>query len=971
MNLFTRRRSGPIEWPDLLAMLQKGNFAATVEALRDLDETQRAELGHKLVALRGDAGTWFNPQQATAYAVAAVGCASTAAKAVTVIARRGWPWSAIQPQPVLRAAADRGVPWLGDLATRLAGKLPRDGGSLRSWRLVADLVVATGVPVPTGERFVDGWLLSLQISERNSVVADRLRSSPFTDALLPHAFERDQIAFTVGHHDPDTGKWVTWPGILFAAAALVDEGRFPRADILDRCLDALLAVRPKAVLHAFVSFHDKLAPTEAEVAERTTIYLKLLTDAMGSVATMAQKVLKTAEAAGGVELESLLDASRTVLTRSEKGLVKAQLIWLEKLAKRHPTRVAEIAEVVAVAADHPDVQARDRSAAFLAKHAAPGATGVQVVPPEPDLLTAPVGAADMPEPIATPDELAEEIAALDQTDWQTVPFERVLAAVVRMHAADPVGLRAAIAPVMQRAHNRIGDGWWGSEGHRRTVAMFTAVLNKAAGLPFVLDDAARALKGTPADLRLGNSYAKLQGVLTIRLAEIVMRLSTDPVPSLVATPTLVNGLLDPAALVERLARAEREGWQPWKRDLRQALYRLPADADPDTLRQARTLTSDAGRTLVEWLETGGAGRPDVRVVRVHRQRAERGRYLEWLPESRFYATSSPDRSGLDPYWLTELAAPPVVNADSSDGLGLAALWPAVLPSQREIVAACLLPLVAGAADLDSGRGNVQLLPLLADLAGPVGPATLTAVAYGLAATQPDERIAALDALMALGGAADFDGGELGAQLARMAGTKLIVLSRVVTQLEEAGRIAPALTWRIASGALGGLLPAETSRPAPGPAITPPASAAPLTRAAARAAARDLAAAFGSAAAPGSAAASTSAATSGPAAASGSAETSGSAAATTSAATSGSAGASGSAGVTAASGAAVRGGGAGADGKAHVTPRGLPDLLTLASTTAAASGSRGEVPGLADLAARKGSTRLVVEAKRLHRTLTTT
>ncbi|MFF5229791.1 DUF6493 family protein [Dactylosporangium sp. NPDC000521] len=957
MNLFARRRSGPIEWPDLLPMLQKGNFAATVEALRDLDEPHRAELGRKLVALRGDAGTWFNPQQATAYAVAAVGCASTAAKAVTVIARRGWPWSPIQPQPVLRAAADRGVPWLGELATRLAAKLPRDGGSLPPWRLVADLVVATGVPVPTSERFVDGWLLSLQVTEHDKAMLDKLRSSPFTDVLLPHAFERDQIAFTVGRHDPASGKWITLPGILFAVAALVEEGRFPRADILDRCLDALLASRPKSVLHAFVSFHDELAPTEAEVAERTTIYLKLLTDAMGSVATMAQKALKTAEAAGTLELESLLDASRTVLTRSEKGLVKAQLIWLEKLAKRHPARIAEFAEVFAVAADHPDVQTRDRSAAFLAKHAVAGVVDVQVVSPEPDLLTAPVAAADMPEPIASPDELAEEIAALDQTDWQTVPFERVLAAVVRMHAADPVGLRAAIAPVLQRAGNRIGDGWWGTDGHRRTVAMVTAALNKAAGLPFVLDDAARALKGTPADFRLGNAYAKLQGVLTLRLAEIVVRLSTDPVPSLVATPTLVNGLIDPAALVERLARAEREGWQPWKRDLRQALYRLPTGVDDDTLRQARALTSDAGRALVEWLENGGVGRPDVRVVRVHRQRAERGRYLEWLPESRFYATSTPDRSGLDPYWLTELTAPPVVNGDSSSGLGLAALWPAVLPSQREVVAACLLPLIAGAADLDSGRGDAKLLPLLADLAGPVGPATLTALAYGLAASQPDERIAALDALVALGAADGFDGGELGGQLARMAGTKLIVLSRVVTQLEDAGRIAPALTWRIAAGALGGLLPAETGKPAPGPAITPPASAVPLTRAAARDSmtASDSAAASSSTAASASGSASTTASGAGSGSASGVGSGSGSAS---------------GAGSGPASGAAVRSGGGGVDGKAHVTPRGLPDLLTLASSTAAASGCRGEVPGLADLAARKGSTRLVVEAKRLHRTLTT-
>ncbi|MET7422634.1 DUF6493 family protein [Dactylosporangium sp. NPDC005555] len=1043
MSLFGPRRSGPIDWPALQTMLQKGNFAATVDALRDLDEPQRAELGKELVALRRDAGTWFNEQQATAYAVAAVGCASTAAKAVTVITRHGWPWSSIRTQPVLRAAADRGAPWLGELATRMADKLPRDAGFF-PWRFTSDLLLAAGVPAPTGERFVDGWLLSVQASRRERTVLDAMRDSPFTDTLLPVAFERDGIAAAGGTYDQATGKWQTTPDILLAVATLTEEGRFPRADALDRCLDALLGSRPTAVLHAFVRFHDALAPTGSEIAERVTIYLKLLADAAGSVATMAQKVLKAADAAGALELESLLDASRTVLARSEKGLIKAQLIWLEKLAKRLPARAAEIAEVVAVATDHPDVQSRDRAAAFLARHGTPTTpAGPQVAAPVPDLLTAAV-VADMPDPITSPDELAEEIAVLDQADWETVPFERVLAALVRMHAADPVGLRAAIAPVMQRAGNRIGNSWWAGDAHRHAGALLTAALNKAAGLPFVLDGAARLLRGTPADVQLSNSYAKLHGVLMLRIAEIVVRLSTEPVPALVATPTQVNGLLDPAALVERLARAEREGWQPWKRDLRQALYRLPADVDPATLRQARTLRSDAGRTLVEWLEAGGVGTPDVRVVRVHRQHAERGRYLDWLPESRFYAASTPARSGLDPYWLTELTPPAVVNADHGSH-SWAALWPAVLPTQREVVAACLLPLIAGSADLDSSRGDARLLPLLAEVTGPVGPATLTAVAYGLAASQADERIAALDALMALaalspatspahtsvpvspgvsgvsgspsvrgtltphaaagaspshaaagafassvapggsaspasptapgaavsladtgatdalnapgaafsstaqgaafsptaldasgspaaagavvslggvggadgdGGSGGFDGRELGAQLARMVGTKLIVLSRAVAQLEDAARIAPAMTWQVAAGALGELLPAEHAKPAAGPVITPPAPAitpaGPMTRVAARIA---RAAANGGVA-----------------------------------------------------GASAGGAKEATDGKSHVTPRGLPDLLTLASTAAAASGSRGEVPGLAELAARKGSTRLVVEAKRLHRTL---
>jgi hypothetical protein len=46
------------------------------------------------------------------------------------------------------------------------------------------------------------------------------------------------------------------------------------------------------------------------------------------------------------------------------------------------------------------------------------------------------------------------------------------------------------------------------------------------------------------------------------------------------------------------------------------------------------------------------------------------------------------------------------------------------------------------------------------------------------------------------------------------------------------------------------------------------------------------------------------------------------------------------------------------------PRGTPDLLTLAAETAAAGPGRVEIAGLAETAARKGSSRLVVEARRL-------
>ncbi|GAA4573849.1 hypothetical protein GCM10023176_39660 [Micromonospora coerulea] len=51
------------------------------------------------------------------------------------------------------------------------------------------------------------------------------------------------------------------------------------------------------------------------------------------------------------------------------------------------------------------------------------------------------------------------------------------------------------------------------------------------------------------------------------------------------------------------------------------------------------------------------------------------------------------------------------------------------------------------------------------------------------------------------------------------------------------------------------------------------------------------------------------------------------------------------------------------------PCGTPDLLSQAVETAGATGVRVEVPGLADVVARGGASRLVTEARRLATALT--
>jgi hypothetical protein len=54
----------------------------------------------------------------------------------------------------------------------------------------------------------------------------------------------------------------------------------------------------------------------------------------------------------------------------------------------------------------------------------------------------------------------------------------------------------------------------------------------------------------------------------------------------------------------------------------------------------------------------------------------------------------------------------------------------------------------------------------------------------------------------------------------------------------------------------------------------------------------------------------------------------------------------------------------------VAPRGLPDLLALATEVAQAVGGRGEIAGLTEVAERRGSSRLITEARRLNTLLTT-
>jgi hypothetical protein len=119
-------------------------------------------------------------------------------------------------------------------------------------------------------------------------------------------------------------------------------------------------------------------------------------------------------------------------------------------------------------------------------------------------------------------------------------------------------------------------------------------------------------------------------------------------------------------------------------------------------------------------------------------------------------------------------------------------WPSVLPAQREIVAAHMIPHLRYQTASKDNDG--PLLPLLVE-AGTAGLAVHLALAYGLAAELPLNRAHAVDALLILAARDQLDGSRLGDLAGQLVARGDIALNRVVPCLRDTARSgAPRQIW---------------------------------------------------------------------------------------------------------------------------------------------------------------------------------
>ncbi|MFF0474625.1 DUF6493 family protein [Streptomyces sp. NPDC004284] len=811
----------------LLSAVRAGEAGRVPALLEPLDAAERKLALVRLKALRAEvrAGKWATPPYVpsrirSALYVAGAGCVPTPAAAASWLGARDLQlWEEDKPL-ALAAIGDRDPEWAADLAGRLAG---RRTVAENSYPLLHGLIVRAGYTVPPTDGYVTGWAWHIT----DDRLVERLREDPQTPVLVAHALAMaeapERLTRPLGRR-PERH----WPTAL---RTLVEEGVLDRAQLLDVCVSRLLRGGPLRSLRLPLEMVQLLAPDAEELRARIPDWVGIAADAPSLVAGYAQDVLTELASAGTLPVGALAEMTSGVLFRTEKKLVRAQLALVGKVLAREPGAAGELLPAVTEAFGNEDTEIQERALKLVGRHL-----------PDVDAETRRelAEAAGLLSP--THRRAAEELFGADLGQEEGLPYEEILppvpeaqrvappATTVEALMAELVVKRLSEEPV---AFERALDGLV-RHAHRDRAAVAEAVreafpaprweqqthyfTHEAHGIHVVLAGLLGLLNPTLVDFHRTKGHGAdsclhqaLSGVLDARLWEAAALVGTDALPFLLATPTWHTGAIDPLVLVERLREYREAGVEPAPADLAQALLRV-LRADPSAGRaaeEAAALGTAAGRRLAAWLREETTVGATVRFLQRDEDKTLRRYYLF-------------DRIVVD------LGERPVVRAEfppAFQWLGGAleatprrchhwvegrAQWAPVLPADRELLAACLLPTLAHSAEADA-RGATEPLTALAEADGPVGRAVLLALAFGLGCVDADDRLRAVDAVLVLASRGELNARRLGEELAWLVAEGAVKPNR----LADAARTAAATgaygtVWAI----LEAMLPEPATRAKP-------------------------------------------------------------------------------------------------------------------------------------------------------------
>ncbi|MFI9583295.1 DUF6493 family protein [Streptomyces sp. NPDC052236] len=591
---------------ELLDAVRKGRAQDVPGLLKPLTPAERKACLAELKALRTEVRGWGwdrwqeRSQVQRALLPAGAGCHTGAAAVAAWIGARdlrdgGRPLHKV----LIDLLADRDPDWLADVAHRLAG---RPSTVQEDYPLIQELVRLSKCPVPTTDGYVYGWAEAVSLARGKGL--GRLREDPEVRILALRLFETPALANTLTWYaDPDAPDH--WPSAL---SNLATEGVLDRSVLVDACVRRILRGGRPGEMRFFLIVLRRLGLTPAEESARISDWIGMASDGTSTVAAHAQSVLARLAESGELPARRLAEVSAAVLFRTEKKLVRAQLVLLGKVLRRGDAEVAgELLPVVAEAFGHEDVEVQERALKLVGRYLPEGPTedaakrpvewpdgtlrerlaesaamlspslraaAAEIFPTLPDdgppdayeeflppvpelkrLAPAVDSVAELVEDVVVLTRAGEEVGGGDVTD-----SERTLDGLVRLAHREPTALAEAL-------RGALATRWWLSD------SLCTDPDQRFSAHPYGVEVVAAALLERVSVTALHNlrvrgtssgtcAHTRLIAVVNARLWEIAFHVRTRPLPFLLATPTWHTGALDPQELVERCASTSGSGSSP-------------------------------------------------------------------------------------------------------------------------------------------------------------------------------------------------------------------------------------------------------------------------------------------------------------------------------------------------------------------------------------------------------------------------
>jgi len=529
-----------------------------------------------------------------------------------------------------------------------------------------------------------------------------------------------------------------------------------RDRVLTECLQAMLRDFSPANTRIFHALYRGMHPTEAENLSRFGTLVSVLGASPSTSVSLAQDMLTPLiPQLDQEQAAELMDASATVLLRTEKKVLRAQLRLLTKLVKTRPECAAQVSALVADAANTLplDVQSTARKLIIDEPVTAPntpdaeGETGSIIIPEPAPRDREPGREAEPLTPIADDAECVEVLLKVLEEETQETQLPRLLAYMVQSRKAN------RSIEMDKATQERIYS-------HNKNLRYWDAVKD---------------------ELRASLSYLALKSYrLKLTHCDFMQKYRENYLFSRAKSrgPQVL--------LQEQFAYADK----PYKKELEPVVTTpLPA---------AQCVWE---RVAVDWSK-----RRNVYVA---------GRLVEGFPGYVGWRKLGVTRQPKDASFAEAALTAVVISADYSENMEKASTcrwyrlvvqWCAwLLYNNPDIFAAHMMPLMTAALYEKRVYGLEIVLTALAQSWRSLGAPAYCALGFATAAKDTGYRAPAAETLATLADRNMFDTYAFSAELMQLLKDKYVPANRVVETLQDAASISPLAGWRVCQ-VLQGLLP---------------------------------------------------------------------------------------------------------------------------------------------------------------------